>query len=119
MRVWRENADPEKHRDFMSTRVEGGVPIEASRDSLIEKWVYLAKIDGFTFQFADLEQVRECRDYFASKIHPITREPNHNPHEHYWQTWHARLPKGMNNEKNRVKVIKAMEKILAKWGPKN
>jgi len=91
----------------MSTCIEGGVPIE--------KWVYLAEIDGFVFQFANLDQVRECRAFFAQKIHPSTMEKDHNPHEHFWHPWLARLPKGMTKEKNRVKVLKAMDEILAKW----
>ncbi|MEZ5986131.1 MAG: hypothetical protein R3B94_09285 [Hyphomonas sp.] len=114
-KIWREIADPARHRDFMSSRVEGGLPIEASRDNLIEKWVYLAEVDGFVFQLSSLVQVRECRDYFTLKIRPSGRDPDHNRNEHYWQPWHARLPKGMLSEKARAKVLQAMDAILQRW----
>jgi hypothetical protein len=115
-KTWREIADPEKHRDFMSTRVEGGIPIAKSRDNLIEKWVYFAEVKGFVFQFSGLEQVRECKVYFEQKLHPSTKNMDHPPHEHYWQPWYAKLPKGMTKDKTRKKVIKAMDKILKQWG---
>lgn len=118
-KVWREKADPAKHRDFMSNQVEGGMPIEASRDNLIEKWVYFAEVKDFVFQLASLQQVRECKAYFVQKIHPSTMNANHNPHEHYWHPWYAKLPKGMVGEKQRHKVVKAMDAILAKWGDDN
>lgn len=115
-KIWREIADPTRHRDFMSSRVEGGLPVEASRDNLIEKWVYLAEVDGFVFQFSSLAQVHECRNYFAQKIRPSRRDPDHNPHEHYWQPWHGRLPKGMLSEKARTQVLQALDAILQRWG---
>lgn len=113
--IWREIADPIKHRDFMSTRVEGGVAVEKSRDGLIEKWVYFARVDGFTFQFVGLDQVRECKTYFEQKIHPSTKDKGHIPHEHYWQAWHDKLPKGVTSEKNRRAVMKALDKVLTQW----
>ena len=76
-KVWREIADPKKHIDFMSSRNEGGIPIEASRDNLIEKWVYLSDVCDFTFQFASIEQVIECREYFSKSVHPSTKESGH------------------------------------------
>lgn len=115
-KIWREIADPEKHRDFMSTTVEGGIPIKKSRDNLIEKWVYFAKVNDFVFQFADLDQVREARAYFSRKIHPSTMNKNYIPHEHYWHPWYAKLPKGLTKEKNRIKVLKSLDEILSKWG---
>ncbi len=113
-RVWREIADPKKHSDFMSTYNEGGVPIAASTDNLIEKWVYLAEVCNFTFQFASLEQVKECKEYFKKKVHPSTRD-KHPPHEHYWHPWYCKLPKGINKGVKRQKVIKALNLILDKW----
>lgn len=113
-RVWREIADPKKHSDFMSTYNEGGVPIDKSRDNLIEKWVYLAEVCNFTFQFASLDQVKECKEYFERKIHPTTRG-SHPPFEHYWHPWFCKMPKGITKAVNRQKVLKALNKILEKW----
>jgi len=114
-RVWREIADPKKHSDFMSTTNEGGLPIDASRDNLIEKWVYLADVCKFTFQFASLTQVEECKSYFEQKTHPSSIG-EHPPSEHYWQPWYCKLPKGINKGVKRTKVIKALNQILDKWG---
>jgi hypothetical protein len=66
-KVWREIADPNIHSDFMSTFNEGGVPIEKSRDNLIQKWIYLANVCNFTFQFSSIQQVKECVVYFEKK----------------------------------------------------
>lgn len=100
----------------MSNQVEGGIPVERSRDNLIEKWVYFAEVDGFVFQFGNLEQVKAAQNYFSQKVHPSTRKPNHNPHEHYWHPWYGKLPKGMTKEKNRIKSLKALDEILLNWG---
>ena len=113
-KVWREIADPTKHLDFMSTRDEGGVPIEASKDNLIEKWVYFANACNFTFQFASIEQVKDCKLYFSKSAHKSTRETGHEL-EHYWHPWYSKLPKGINRASNKKKVIKVLDQILAQW----
>lgn len=113
--IWREIADPKKHIDFMSTRNEGGVPVDASRDNLIEKWVYCADVCHFTFQFSSLDQVRECKEYFARSVHPSSKEKGHDL-EHYWHPWYSRLPKGINKGAKREQVLKALEEIIRKWG---
>ncbi len=115
-KVWREIVDPAKHRDFMSNTVEGGRSVAKSRDNLIEKWVYFAEVNGFVFQFAGIDQALECKKYFEQKVHPSTVEKDHNTHEHYWHPWYSKLPKGMTKNKNRLKVIKAIDKILGQWG---
>ena len=113
-KIWREEADPKKHSDFLSNCMEGGVSISKSRDNLIPKWVYLANVCNFTFQFASLDQVKECIEYFEKKVHPSTIG-KHPPYEHYWQQWYCKLPKGINKEANRKKVLKVLNQILDKW----
>jgi len=113
-KVWREIADPNKHSDFMSTTNEVGVPISKSRDNLIEKWVYFADVCNFTFQFASIEQVKECLAYFSKKTHPSTIG-EHPPYEHYWHPWYCKLPKGINKGTRREKVVKCLNQILVKW----
>lgn len=95
----------------MSSRHIGGLPVKAPRDNLIEKWVYFAEVSGFVFQFADLDQVRECKEYFSKTAHPSTREPGHDL-EHYWQSWETRLPKSIKSGAKREKVLKALDQIL-------
>ncbi len=113
-KVRREIADPNKHSDFMSSYVEGGIPVPKSRDNLIKKWVYLADVCNFTFQFSCIEQVKECKAYFENKVHPTTRDA-HPPYEHCWHPWYSKLPKGINKGVKRQKVIKALNQILKKW----
>ena len=98
----------------MSTHTEGGIPVEKSKNNLAVKWVYMAEVYGFTFQFADLEQVRICKKYFEANIHPSTRD-RHPPHEHYWHPWYGKLPKGLNKKERSQKVIKALDLISSKW----
>jgi hypothetical protein len=114
-KVWREIADPNIHSDFMSTFNEGGVPIEKSRDNLIQKWIYLANVCNFTFQFSSIQQVKECVVYFEKKTHPRTIG-DHPPYEHYWQPWYCKLPKGITKGAKREKVLKALNQILEQWG---
>ncbi len=114
-RVWREHADPKKHSDFMSNYTEGGLPIEKSRDNLIDKWVYFVDVCNFTFQFESLEQVKEAKSYFEEKIHKSNRSLYHPPHEHHWHPWFCKLPKGITKESKKAKVIKALNQALEKW----
>lgn len=113
-KVWREIADPMKHSDFISNSHIGGMPVTQPRDNLLEKWVYLVDVCNFTFQFASIEQVKECKAYFEQKVHPSTIG-YHPPFEHYWQPWYCKLPKGINKDVKRQKVLKALHKILKKW----
>ena len=115
IKIWRETADPNKHSDFMSTSNEGGIPIKKSRDNLIPKWVYLATVDNFTFQFANLDQIKAAKVYFEKKVHPSTRNKRHPPYEHYWHPWYCKLPKGITKKSKRQKVLKALERMLAQW----
>ena len=114
-KVWREIADPAVHSDFMSNHTEGGFCIKPIPDPLIEKWVYLAEVCNFTFQFSSLDQVRECIAYFEQKTHPSTRCDDHIPYERYWHPWYCKLPKGIIKKTKRKKVLKSLYKILEKW----
>ena len=114
-KIHRELADPKKHSDFMSSSIEGGMPVSKSRSNLVPKWVYLADVYNFTFQFASIEQVRQCIAYFESKTHPSTIS-QHPPHEHYWHPWYCKLPKGINKGVRKQKVLKVLKQIIARWG---
>jgi hypothetical protein len=110
-RHWKEKLDPDKHRDFMSTTYIGGVSVENEGDNLVPKWVFFVAVAGFTFQFASLEQIQVCIDWFAEKIHPSSRTPDIT-REHYWQHWYERLPQWLFEEPKRQKVIKALRTAL-------
>ncbi len=117
-KIWREIADPKKHVDFMSTSSLGGVPVSSSKDNLIEKWVYFVEVCNFTFQFASIDQVKECKEYFSNKVHPSTRQEGVDL-EHYWHLWYCKLPKGINRGAKREKVLKALDKLLNEWDTHN
>jgi hypothetical protein len=74
-------------------------------------WVYFVRECSFTFQFATVDQIRECRDYFASRLHRARRLPGITL-EHYWQRWFERLPPGLIAEPKRDRVLKALERAL-------
>jgi len=114
-KLWREPADPKKHSDFMSSYNDGGVPIPKSRDNLIDKWVYFVSVCNFTFQFANIEQLKEAKNYFEQKIHKSNLDISHPPHEHYLHPWYCKLPKGITKDSKRTKVLKALNKALEQW----
>ncbi|MCP4160406.1 MAG: hypothetical protein GY760_10055 [Deltaproteobacteria bacterium] len=71
-KVWKERFDPLKHQDKMDSFRHIGL-LEFTRDNLREAWVYFVEECNFTFTFMDLEQARECLDYFSKKNHLSTR----------------------------------------------
>ena len=114
MRIWKEKADPKRHADFMSTSHVGGFPLEAQRDNLLESWVYFVTVEGFTFQFVKIEQIKEAKAYFSQKTHKSTITPGIHL-EHYWQNWYERLPKGLTKNSKRQKILKALEQALSEF----
>ena len=110
-RHWIEKLDPERHADFMSTTHVGGLPVDSPRSNLEDRLVYFVAVAGFTFQFVNIDQLRDCLKWFRDKIHPSSRTPDVEL-EHYWQRWYERLPKGITKEPNRQKVVAALERAL-------
>jgi hypothetical protein len=110
-RIWREQLDLERHRDFMAGADDGGRPIDPLSS---DGWVYCVRECSFTFQFATVDQIQQCRDYFAAKLHPARRKPGVSL-EHYWQLWFERLPPGLLAESKRLRVLKALEKALIQF----
>ena len=109
-RHWTEPLNSERHRDFMSSTNVGGLAADSARTG--SSVVFFVAVTGFTFQFANLGQLRECLEWFRVKVHPSSRESGHDL-EHYWQRWHERLPKGITKEPKRQKIVKALENALA------
>ena len=68
----------------------------------------------FFFQFANLNQVQECKAYFSEKTHASTREEGHDL-EHYWHPWFSKLPPGIKKSSKKQKVIKVLDQILEEW----
>lgn len=108
---WKEQKDPDKHHDLMSTTHIGGIAVKANEK---EPWMYLVRECSFTFQFASLDQLRAMIAYVSVKVHPARRSYN-NGIEHYWQHWYERLPKGLLAGPKREKFRKALLKALAEF----
>ena len=113
-KYWREKLDIRKHRDHMSY-YEGNCAIKKPKDNLVISWVYFIEVQGFVMEFISIDQVKQAREYFSVKAHQSTRE-YHNGIEHSWQPWYCRLPKGLNKEVNRQRIIKLLDLVILKWG---
>ena len=114
-RIWKEQFDPARHRDFMrGFQDAGGLPVDPSRDNLIPRWVYFVRAVSFTFQFHSISQLEEAYAYFRQKVHPVRREKGHDM-EHYWQRWFERLPPGLTGGTKRVQILQALEEALERF----
>lgn len=114
-KVWRERADPAKHRDYMSVHGVGGAALRqyASRS---KHWMYFLQSpnEKFVFSFHGLEQVEECKVYFKRKVQGSTKLVV--LFEHEYHMWYSRLPKGLTTKNNRKKILKLLDKITDQWG---
>jgi len=57
-----------------------------------------------------LAQIQECLAYFSQKLHPSRRV--HIEFGERWIPWYERLPQRLFEERNRLRVIKALQKAL-------
>jgi len=85
---------------------------EFTKDNLCEAWVYFVQECNFTFTFMNLEQAKECLEYFSLKIHPSTRVDIGAADHWEVQRWHERLPGHLKSEKKRTKIVKALKKLI-------
>lgn len=114
--VWREVANPALHTDYMSSCNYQGVPVSASPDPLVEKWVYLVRVDAtFVLQFNGLEQVGRMRQYLRKKVHPSTKNAG-DELEHLWHPWYCKLPKKLTSKSKKSRVLKRLDRVLYTWG---
>ena len=110
-KVWKEKFDPIKHQDQMDSLGHIGLA-EFAKDNLREAWVYFAHECNFTFIFMNLDQVEDCLDYFSKKIHPSTKTDIGAADHWEMQRWFERLPGQLKSEKNRLKILKVLQKLL-------
>ena len=77
--------------------------------------VFKAEIDGFTFEFASLPEIRACIDTLGEKLLPtslkLTRKRGsaRGPNTH----WLSRLPKDVKSWRYREKAVTYLRKALA------
>jgi hypothetical protein len=75
--------------------------------------VYFVEVDGFTFQFASLDELRVCIDVLGKKLLPNTlrqaEQLGRDPDEH----WLRKMPDKTKPWRYREKAVKYLSKALA------
>ena len=74
--------------------------------------VYYVEVDGFTFQFASLDEMRGCIDVLGKKLLPNTirlaQQRGGDPSEH----WLRKMPNETKPWRHREKTVKYLEKAM-------
>jgi hypothetical protein len=77
--------------------------------------VYYVEVDGFTFQFASLDELRVCIETLGKKLLPNTlraaKDRGGDPDHH----WLRKMPEETKPWRYREKAVKYLTKALAKW----
>lgn len=123
-RIWIEDYDPNRHRDKMAG-VSGVTTGEYWKAPTLQRYpVYFVKVGRFTFEFHSIEQLRACLAYYEKKIRPSSRrrftEEDRKIMWLHWvaQRWFEKLPMYLLEEKNRLLVVKALTKAVARFDKK-
>ena len=119
---WVEKFDASKHQNHM-----WGVGLFSPTDrgsASIPHNVYFVSECGFTFEFHNLDQVEACKHYYSQKIRPSTMIPEKELYKYggdqsETQRWFEKMPKKLNNNHNRPKVLKALNKALESFNNGN
>ena len=121
---WIEKYDQTKHQNYMWG--VGLFPLADARPKPkpIPHDVYFVRECGFIFEFHNIEQIEACRDYYKQKIwsSTIIREKelfNYGGDQSETQRWFEKMPKKLNNNHNRPKVLKALNKALTSFKNEN
>jgi hypothetical protein len=91
--------------------------------SLIPRHVIVVSVASFTFRFGNIEQLRECIEYYRKKTRPSSRIAAKTiaadigkdwREQRVWEVerWFERLPMYLLEEPKRQKVLKALSKAL-------
>jgi len=94
-----------------------------SERNLIPRTVIVVEVVSFTFRFESTARLRECIDYYGSKLHPSSRVAAKElatdlgedwREQRGWEVerWFERLPMYLLEEPKRQKVLKALNKAL-------
>jgi hypothetical protein len=109
-RYWKEPLDPSRHLDHF--HAGAAVPRQGPIGS---GFSYFVTVAGFTFEFASLDQIRECLSFFEERIRGSSRRPVFEPEKGQWQMWHERLPAQILKGSKRERVIKALREAVASF----
>jgi hypothetical protein len=111
-RYWKEPLDPARHADHFNP----GSARPRSGDRRGACFSYFVQVAGFTFEFASVDQLRECLTFFEQRIHPSSRKPVFAPEKGHWQAWHERLPARVLKSSRRERVLLALRAALVSFG---
>jgi hypothetical protein len=110
-RHWKEPFDPSRHKDHF----DYGSTAHARSGQPGAGFSYFVEVAGFTFEYASVDQVRECLSFFEQRIHPSSRQPVFEPEKGEWQAWHERLPARILKGSKRERVRKALREALEEF----
>jgi hypothetical protein len=120
-RLWHEPYTEEKARQLGIHDYEGALVLGA----LGARWIYYVEVCKFTFAFFSVKMIQEYLDYYPHKLLPSSRG-YHPPFSlgappavnSDGQTRFERLPLRLRKEPKRQKVVKALQRALIEFGPK-
>jgi hypothetical protein len=92
-----------------------GVAQQEKHGALDPHRVYFAQVEGFTFEFHSVDQVRACLDFYRRKISPSSRVSSSEiGSADHWemQRWFERLPGELRRDSKRTRVVAALEQAV-------
>ncbi len=107
MKLWKEPLDPDRHVDHFG--VGSATPRKRVHG---REQAYFVQVAGFTFELASIDQLGVALEWFATPIHPSSREPVFEHEKGEWQPWHSRLPAFIKKSSKRERVIEALRRAL-------
>lgn len=114
---WKEPLDARRHLDHF--HVGNAHRRCAERSGMGVS--YFVEVCGFTFEFANTDQIAEMIAFLAMPIHPSSRRPVFDPEKGEWQAWHERLPARILKRSKRERVLRALrdayDAFAARAGP--
>ena len=86
---------------------------------MIKKETICVHVCSFTFRFVSVEEIEEYIKFFQARTHPTSRVPASMLPDctfRHWhsQRWYERLPLFLQEEPKREKVLKALNKAIAR-----
>lgn len=108
-KFWAERFDPKRHVDHFQT---GSAGMRKREQGELQ---YFVRVVGFTFEFASLDQLRECLAWFSISIHPSSRNAAFEVEKGQWQPWHSRLPASVKKGSRRERVLAALRAALVEF----
>jgi hypothetical protein len=116
-KIWKEKYDWSKHQNKMYFE---GDDNNYPSNNIEVKWIYFVKECSFVFEFHSIGQLKECQKYYSKKVRPSSIIPEKDLHlyggdQSETQRWFERLPMKLLKEKNRIRVLKALNNAIIEF----